>query len=66
MMDFRPNGSRGTNFFYSYDDKNFVRLGEAYELYNGWAFFLSNQFSIFNFAMKGLEGSVRVNSLASA
>lgn len=65
-MDARPNGSRDANFFYSYDGTKFVQLGTTYELYNGWAFFLGYRFGIFNFATKGLGGSVKVTTFTSA
>ncbi|KAJ4314180.1 hypothetical protein N0V94_006594 [Neodidymelliopsis sp. IMI 364377] len=65
-MDARPNGSRDAKFFYSYDGKKFVQLGETYKLYDGWAFFLGYRFGIFNYATKALGGSVKVNAFTSA
>lgn len=65
-MDVRSIGTRDARFLYSYDGKKFVQLGETYKLYNGWAFFLGYRFGIFNFATKGLGGSVKVGTFTSA
>jgi hypothetical protein len=65
-MDVRPNGSKEASFFYSYDGNTYTQLGAAYKLFDSWGFFLGYRFGIFNFATKGLGGSVKVNSFTSA
>lgn len=62
-LDARPNGSRASNYFYSLDGTEFTELGDTYELYDGWAFFIAYRFGIFNFATTKLGGSIKVNSL---
>lgn len=65
-MDVRPNGSKEATFFYSYDGSSYTQLGAAYKLFDSWGFFLGYRFGIFNFATKGLGGSVKVSSFTSA
>ncbi|KAK4241051.1 glycosyl hydrolase [Achaetomium macrosporum] len=68
-MDARASGTREARFSYSFDEngrKGWRELGGAYELYNGWAFFLGYRFGVFNFATKGLGGRVRVLSFMTA
>jgi beta-xylosidase len=62
-LDARPNGTRESKYFYSLDGDDFTQLGDSYELYNGWAFFIAYRFGIFNFATTELGGSIKVNSL---
>lgn len=61
-LDARPQGTRDANFFYSLDGKAFEQFGPTYQLYDGWAFFIAYRFGIFNFATKGLGGSIDVAS----
>ncbi|GKT56047.1 glycosyl hydrolase family 43 protein [Colletotrichum tofieldiae] len=65
-LDARPTGTRDANLFYSFDGTRFTKLGETYELYSGWAFFIAYRFGIFNFATKQLGGSVKVESFTAA
>ncbi|PSN69321.1 glycosyl hydrolase family 43 protein [Corynespora cassiicola Philippines] len=65
-LDARPNGSRDSNYFYSFDGAEFTKLGDSYELYTGWAFFMGYRFGIFNHATTALGGSVKVLSFTSA
>ncbi|TDZ28495.1 Non-reducing end alpha-L-arabinofuranosidase BoGH43B [Colletotrichum spinosum] len=65
-LDARPTGTRAADFFYSFDGVAFTKLGETYELYSGWAFFVAYRFGVFNFATKALGGSVRVESFTAA
>ncbi|KAL3301274.1 glycosyl hydrolase family 43 protein [Colletotrichum asianum] len=65
-LDARPTGTRDANFFYSFDGVSFTKLGETYELYSGWAFFIAYRFGIFNFATKALGGSIKVESFTAA
>jgi beta-xylosidase len=62
-LDARPTGTRDAQFSYSLDGDEFTYLGDTYKLYDGWAFFLAYRYGIFNFATKGLGGSIRVGSL---
>ncbi|KAL2135218.1 hypothetical protein VTI74DRAFT_9310 [Chaetomium olivicolor] len=66
-MDARASGDKGARFEYSLDSTGRVwnGLGGVYELYTGWAFFLGYRFGVFNYATKGLGGSVRVVSFTS-
>ncbi|KAH7079821.1 glycosyl hydrolase family 43 protein [Paraphoma chrysanthemicola] len=65
-LDARAIGSRDANFSYSYDGRKFVRLGETYELYTGWAFFLGYRFAFINYATKALGGSVKITTFTSS
>ncbi|KAH7377886.1 glycosyl hydrolase family 43 protein [Pyrenochaeta sp. MPI-SDFR-AT-0127] len=65
-MDARPNGSRGADFYYSFDGKKFISIGGTYELYTGWAFFLGYRFGIFNYATEALGGSIKVKNFVTA
>jgi beta-xylosidase len=65
-MDVRPNGSKQATFSYSLDGDDFSALGDGYELYTNWPFFLGYRHAIFNFATKALGGSIKVLSFTSA
>ncbi|GJC91311.1 glycosyl hydrolase family 43 protein [Colletotrichum higginsianum] len=65
-LDARPTGTREAVFLYSFDGVRFTKLGESYELYSGWAFFIAYRYGIFNFATKQLGGSIRVESFTAA
>ncbi|KAJ0161521.1 putative beta-xylosidase [Colletotrichum tanaceti] len=65
-LDARPTGSREAVFLYSFDGVRFTKLGESFELYAGWAFFIAYRYGIFNFATKQLGGSIKVESFTAA
>ncbi|KAK7444975.1 xylosidase glycosyl [Colletotrichum acutatum] len=65
-LDARPTGTRDADFFYSFDGVEFTKLGDMYELYSGWAFFIAYRFGIFNFATTQLGGSIKVNTFTAA
>lgn len=58
-LDPRPDGTRASNYFYSLDGKHFSQLGDTYELFDGWAWFIAYRFGIFNFATTELGGSIK-------
>ncbi|KAL2155274.1 hypothetical protein VTH82DRAFT_15 [Thermothelomyces myriococcoides] len=61
-MDVRPDGEKTARFEYSVDaGETFSPIGGAYQLYDGWPFFLGYRFAIFNYATKALGGSVAVS-----
>ena len=60
--DIRPGSGRTATFSYSTDGTNFIRLGPAFTLNNGWEFFMGYRFGIFNYATQALGGAVTVRS----
>ncbi|KAI8966647.1 glycoside hydrolase family 43 protein [Daldinia sp. FL1419] len=65
-LDARAGGSYAANFSYSTDGQIFAGLGEPYEMYTNWAYFMGYRFGIFNYATKNLGGSIQVLSFTSA
>lgn len=59
VMDVQAAGSRLATLFYSTDGSTFQQLGPAFQMDNGWEYFMGYRFAIFNFASKALGGSVK-------
>jgi len=61
----QPQGHTAT-FSYSTDGTTFRSLGPAFGLNTDWPFFMGYRFGVFNYATKGLGGSVNVNRFTVA
>lgn len=57
-----PLGTKNVSFQYSTDGTTFTSLGSAYTLSDDYSLFMGFRWGIFNFATKGLGGSVKVLS----
>ncbi|HET9654735.1 MAG TPA: glycoside hydrolase 43 family protein, partial [Kineosporiaceae bacterium] len=59
--DVRPGPGRQATFSYSTDGTHFTPLGAPFVMGTNWEFFEAQRFAIFNYATKGLGGSVKVD-----
>ena len=50
-----------SNFYYSIDNKNFVRFGDEFAMQYDLSIFTGNKFGIFNYATKSLGGYVDID-----
>ena len=63
--DIAPGGSKKARFYYSTDGSGFRQIGGEFGMNTAWQFFMGYRYGIFNYATKGLGGSVQVDSFTS-